>query len=147
MNEELQSTNEELETMNDELRERTDETLHANTFLGSVLSSIQQGVVVVDRALRVVAWSRRAAELWGLRDDEVEGEHLLNLDIGLPVQRLRDPIRSVLAGSDGAAVELDGHNRRGKPVRVRISFAPLRNRPESDEPDGAILLVSAERAD
>jgi two-component system CheB/CheR fusion protein len=146
MNEELQSTNEELETMNDELRERTDETLQANSFLGSVLSGIQQGVVVVDRAMRVVAWSRRVTELWGLRDDEVEGEHLLNLDIGLPVQRLRDPIRQVLAGSAPADVELDGHDRRGKPVRVRIAFALLQNRPDAEEPDGAILLVSAERA-
>jgi two-component system CheB/CheR fusion protein len=146
MNEELQSTNEELETMNDELRERTDETLQANSFLGSVLSSIQQGVVVVDRTLRVVAWSRRAADLWGLRDDEVEGEHLLNLDIGIPVQRLRDPVRRVLAGSGVEELELDGHDRRGKPVRVRIAFASLQNRPDAEEPDGAILLVSAERA-
>jgi two-component system, chemotaxis family, CheB/CheR fusion protein len=146
MNEELQSTNEELETMNDELRDRTDETLQANTFLGSVLSSIHQGVVVVDRTLRIVAWSRRATDLWGLRDDEVEGEHLLNLDIGIPVQRLRDPIRRVLAGSDAEEIELDGHDRRGKPVHVMVAFAPLQNRPEGEEPDGAILLVSAERA-
>jgi two-component system, chemotaxis family, CheB/CheR fusion protein len=147
MNEELQSTNEELETMNDELRERTDETLQANSFLGSVLSSIHQGVAVVDKTLRVVAWSRRAADLWGLRDDEVEREHLLNLDIGIPVQRLRDPIRQILAGSAVDGVELDGHDRRGKPIRVRVAFAPLQNRPEAEEPDGAILLFSAERRD
>jgi two-component system CheB/CheR fusion protein len=145
MNEELQSTNEELETMNDELRERTDETLQANSFLGAVLSSIQQGVIVVDRTLRVVAWSRRATDLWGLRDDEVEGEHLLNLDIGIPVQRLRDPIRRIFAGSAVDILTLEGHDRRGKPVRVRIAFAPLENRSQADEPDGAILLVSAER--
>ena len=146
MNEELQSTNEELETMNDELRDRTDETLHANSFLGSVLGSIHQGVVVVDRELRILAWSRPAANLWGLRDDEVEGEHLLNLDIGIPVLRLRDPIRSVLAGSAADLIELDGHDRRGKPVHVRIAFAPLQNRPDGEQPDGAILLVSAERS-
>jgi two-component system CheB/CheR fusion protein len=145
MNEELQSTNEELETMNDELRERTDETLQANSFLASVLSGIQQGVVVVDRALRVLAWSRRATELWGLRDDEVEGEHLLNLDIGIPVQRLRDPIRRVLAGDQVTEVELEGHDRRGKPVVVRIEVAPLASLPGSEEPFGAILLLSAER--
>jgi two-component system CheB/CheR fusion protein len=145
-NEELQSTNEELETMNDELRERTDETLQANSFLGSVLSSIQQGVVVVDRTLRIVAWSRRVTDLWGLRDDEVEGEHLLNLDIGIPVQRLRDPIRRVLAGTEAEPIELDGHDRRGKPVHVRVAFAALDNRPGAEEPDGAILLVSAERS-
>src|SRR5215468_9896037 len=144
MNEELQSTNEELETMNDELRERTDETLRANSFLGSVLSGIHQSVVVVDKELRVSAWSRAAADLWGLRDDEVEGEHLLNLDIGIPVQRLRDPIRHILAGSPVDDLELEGHDRRGKPVRVQIAFAPLQNRPEAEEPDGAILLVSAE---
>jgi two-component system CheB/CheR fusion protein len=145
MNEELQSTNEELETMNDEMRERTDETLQANSFLGSVLSGIQQGVVVVDREFRVIAWSRRATDLWGLRDDEAEGEHLLNLDIGIPVQRLRDPIRHIFSGSAVDDVELDGHDRRGKPVRVRITFAQLQNRPDAEEPDGAILLVSAER--
>ena len=144
-NEELQSTNEELETMNDELRERTDETLQANSFLASVLSGIQQGVVVVDRELRVLAWSRHATDLWGLRDDEVEGEHLLNLDVGIPVQLLRDPIRSVLAGEQAAEVELDGHDRRGKPVNVRIGVAPLENLPGTDEPFGAILLLSAER--
>lgn len=133
--------------MNDELRDRTDETLQANSFLASVLSGIQQGVVVVDRGLQIVAWSRRATELWGLRDDDVEGEHLLNLDIGIPVQRLRDPIRRVLAGAPADSLELDGHDRRGKPVHVRIEFAPLHNRPEAEQPDGAILLVSAERAD
>jgi two-component system CheB/CheR fusion protein len=146
MNEELQSTNEELETMNDELRERTDETLQANSFLASVLSGIHQGVVVVDRSLHVLAWSRRATDLWGLRDDEVEGEHLLNLDIGIPVQRLRDPIRAILAGEQPTVVELDGHDRRGKPLHVRIGVAPLENLPGTDEPFGAILLVSAEPA-
>jgi two-component system CheB/CheR fusion protein len=146
MNEELQSTNEELETMNDELRDRTDETLQANSFLGSILSSIHQGVVVVDRTLRIVAWSRQATQLWGLRDDEVEGEHLLNLDIGISVQQLREPIRHVLAGSTVDALELDGHDRRGKPVRVQIAFAPLQNRPDAEEPDGAILLVSADQS-
>jgi two-component system CheB/CheR fusion protein len=146
MNEELQSTNEELEAMNDELRERTDETLQANSFLGSVLAGIQQGVVVVDRTLRILAWSSRTTDLWGLRDDEVEGEHLLNLDIGIPVQLLRDPIRRVLTGEQVADVELEGHDRRGKPIRVRVEVAPLENLPGADEPLGAILLVSAERS-
>src|SRR5262249_23115996 len=67
MNEELQSTNEELETMNDELRDRTDDALGASAFLGSILSSIPQSVIVVDSQFRVLAWSRATAELWGLR--------------------------------------------------------------------------------
>jgi two-component system CheB/CheR fusion protein len=143
MNEELQSTNEELETMNDEMRERTDETLRANSFLTSVLASIQQAVVVVDSELRVVAWSARATDLLGLRDDEVEGEHLLNLDIGLPVAKLRDPVRRVLAGTAQDLVSTDGHNRRGQAVVYTVAFAPLEG--GTGEPVGAILLVTVAR--
>ena len=76
----------------------------------------------------------------------IEGENLLNLDIGIAVQRLRDPIRHVLAGAEAEDVELDGHDRRGKPVSVRIAFAPPQNRPDAEEPDDAILLVSSERS-
>jgi two-component system CheB/CheR fusion protein len=144
MNEELQSTNEELETMNDELRDRTDDTLRANAFLTSVLSSIQQAVVVVDRELRVIAWSAQATDLLGLREDEAEGEHLLNLDIGLPVSALRDPIRHVLGGIDDPPFAADGHNRRGQPVHYTVAFAPLAGS-DPETPAGAILLLTAER--
>ena len=144
MNEELQSTNEELETMNDELRDRTDETLRSNSFLTSVLASVQQAVVVVNRDMRVVAWSSHATELLGLRDDEVEGEHLLNLDVGLPVATLREPVRRVLAGAPGETVTTEGHNRRGQPVSYTIGFAPLAD--GADVPAGAILLLTAERS-
>jgi two-component system, chemotaxis family, CheB/CheR fusion protein len=145
MNEELQSTNEELETMNDELRERTDDTLRANAFLTSVLTSIQQAVVVVDDELRVIAWSSQATELLGLRDDEVEGHHLLNLDVGLPVARLRDPIRHVLNGVDDAPIAVDGHNRRGQPVRYTIAFAPLAGGSDAEKTAGVIMLLTADR--
>jgi two-component system CheB/CheR fusion protein len=143
MNEELQSTNEELETMNDELRDRTDEALRANSFLGSVLASINQSVVVVDSQLRVTAWSDAAFELWGVREDEVRGEHFLNLDIGIPVASLRDPIRSVLAGAAGEETALDGHDRRGRPVGCAVSVRPLRG-PEGDLL-GAILVMAADQ--
>ncbi len=144
MNEELQSTNEELETMNDELRERTDETMHANSFLASVLSGIRQAVVVVDRQLRVIAWNKLATEQWGLRDDEAEGQHLLNLDIGIPLDSLREPIRRVLQAEDADDVALDGHNRRGHPVAYHVSFAPLLGDLDSAVV-GAIVLVEGER--
>ena len=146
MNEELQSTNEELETMNDELRERTDETLRANWFLTSVLSSIQQAVVVVDDELRVIGWSSQATDLLGLRDDEAEGQHLLNMDVGLPVAALREPVRRTLAGVDDAPVAVEGHNRRGQPVHYTVAFAPLAGR-DPERPAGVILLLTAERTD
>jgi two-component system CheB/CheR fusion protein len=143
MNEELQSTNEELETMNDELRERTDEALRANSFLGSILAGIHHSVVVIDKQLRVIAWSRAAAELWGLHAEEVQGEHFLNLDIGIPVGQLRDPLRAALAGDDAPDVELSGHDRRGHAIHCRVSFGQLQA--HNGEPDGVIVAMSAER--
>jgi two-component system CheB/CheR fusion protein len=140
----LQGMNEEVQTLHEELRERTSEAQQTNSLLGSLLSGIQQGVVVVDRTLRIVAWSPRTTELWGLRNEEVEGEHLLDLDIGISVGRLRGPAERVLAGTQVEDIQLDGRNGEGMPVHVRIVFAPFRKRPEADDPDGVILLVSAE---
>jgi two-component system CheB/CheR fusion protein len=142
MNEELQSTNEELEAMNDEMRERTDEAVAANSFLTSILSSVHQSVIVVDESLRIGAWSRAAAEAWGLREDDVRGEHLFNLDIGIPTDRLRDPIRDVLAGDEHEDVVLEGHDRRGRRVACTISFAQLMG--AGGRVAGVILLMVLE---
>ena len=140
-NEELQSTNEELETINDELQQRTDELNDVNSFLEAVLGSLAAAVVVVDRELRVQAWNDAARELWGLRPDEVQGEHLLNLDIGLPVDKLRQPIRATLAGDGAGTVTLDAVNRRGKPVRIALRFAPLAG--DGSDVRGAIVMMEA----
>ena len=113
MNEELQSTNEELETMNDELRIRTDDLNAVNAFLDAVLTSLHQGVVVLDPELRVRAWNAASADLWGVREEEAENLHFLNLDIGLPVDRLSQPLRSALQGEVSDHV-LPARNRRGR---------------------------------
>jgi two-component system CheB/CheR fusion protein len=138
MNEELQSTNEELETMNDELQQRTDELNDVNAFLESVLGSLGAAVAVVDHELQVTAWNEAAFELWGLRAEEVLGNHLLNLDIGLPVDELRGPIRKVLAGDGEPEVTLSAINRRGRPISLRLELAPLDG---NDGMRGAILLM------
>jgi two-component system, chemotaxis family, CheB/CheR fusion protein len=126
MNEELQSTNEELETINDEVRQRGEDLNHANRFLESVLTSLRSGVAVVDRELRILAWSRHAEELWGLRGEEVNGQHLLNLDIGLPVQKLRPLLKACLSGESAHEQKiLDAVNRRGKKILCQVTCAPL----------------------
>jgi two-component system CheB/CheR fusion protein len=141
MNEELQSTNEELETINDELHQRTDELNDVNSFLEAVLGSLAAAVVVVDREMRITAWNDAARNLWGLHSHEVQGEHLLNLDIGLPVDKLRPPIRNVLGGKDAATFEVEAVNRRGKQTRVLLRFAPLAS--NGDEVRGAIVMMEA----
>jgi two-component system, chemotaxis family, CheB/CheR fusion protein len=140
MNEELQSTNEELETTNTELRMRSDDLNHVNAFLESVLSGLEAGVTVVDPNFQVLAWNNRAEDLWGLRADEVQGRHLLNLDIGLPVDQLRQPIRNVLSQENGQAkLRLEAVNRRGKRIRCSIRVTPLRG--SASEIRGVIVLM------
>jgi two-component system, chemotaxis family, CheB/CheR fusion protein len=126
MNEELQSTNEELEAINDEVRQRGEALNQANRFLESVLRSLRSGVAVVDRELRLLAWSRHAEELWGLRNDEVSGQHLLNLDLGLPLQRLRPALKACLNGNTSQTqVALEAINRRGKRIICQVTCSPL----------------------
>jgi two-component system CheB/CheR fusion protein len=79
-----------------------------------------------------------------MRADEIEYQNFLNLDIGLPVGQLRASMRQVLAGNEPDPVELDAHNRRGQPIRCRVSFAPLSNH-RDDAVEGVILVIISER--
>jgi len=142
MNEELQSTNEELETMNDELNDRSVELNQANSFLGAVLGSLEAGVIVVSSDLLIQAWNKGARELWGLQEDEVLGKHLLNLDIGLPLDDLRQPIRAALTdGTETRTARVPAVNRRGRKVVVLVSVTPMTGRGNAS--NGAILMMQA----
>ncbi|MGE5136944.1 MAG: CheR family methyltransferase [Gemmatimonadota bacterium] len=139
MNEELQSTNDELQATNDVLRLRSGELDAVTGFLGSVLRSLGDAVVVVTSELRVREWSPGAEDTWGVRADEAEGMFLTDLDIGLPVDQLAPLLRQTLAGQPGRA-EVDGMNRRGRPVRMEVQ-ARLLTDPET-RPQGVILVMN-----
>ena len=144
MNEELQSTNEELETINDELRDRTGELNQVNDFLEAILTSLSVGVAVVDRNQRVQVWNHRAEDLWGLRQDEALDHHLLSLDIGLPVERLAGPLRTVLGGaSEREEALLEAVNRRGRRIECATTILPLVAPTDGDGRSvrGAIVLM------
>ncbi|MBD2100061.1 CheR family methyltransferase [Leptolyngbya sp. FACHB-261] len=139
MNEELQSTNEELQAINEELRERTEELNDTNAFLESILTGLRTGIVVLNRDTSISIWNHQAEELWGLRSDEVEGQLFLDLDIGLPVERLQATIENALSGeAEYQELFLDAINRRGRSIRCRITCTPLVN---SKQRQGAILLM------
>ncbi|GAA4609430.1 two-component system CheB/CheR fusion protein [Actinoplanes octamycinicus] len=155
-NEELQSTNEELETMNEELQSTNDELqsineqLHhssaeldgANAFLDAILSGLRAGIAVVDPDLRVRVWNRQAEELWGLRAAETVDQHLLNLDIGLPVDHVRPLIRRSLGGeTDVEEIQLQAVNRRGRSITARVGCSPLRD--AAGVPTGCIIVMEA----
>jgi two-component system CheB/CheR fusion protein len=145
MNEELQSTNEELQTMNDELRQRSDELNQVNSFLESILTSLRGAVIVLDSEIKVLIWNRAAEDLWGLREHEVRGKNLLGLDIGLPTERLKAPIRSSLNGAKrNGPVTLDAVNRRGRHITCAVTITPLITRAETIH--GVILVIEAHEA-
>ncbi|MEA2603023.1 MAG: two-component system, chemotaxis family, CheB/CheR fusion protein [Acidobacteriota bacterium] len=139
MNEELQSTNDELRATNDLLQGRSEEVDRLNLRLRSILSSLRAAVVVLNRRLEVEIWSHKAQELWGLRSEEVQGQPFLDLDIGLPVDQLREPLRSCLdSDPEGTELLLDGVNRRGRPVQCLVSCTRLG---DGTSRAGVILLM------
>lgn len=140
MNEELQSTNDELHTINETLQERSVELDDAKNFLDSLINSVQLGMVVVDREMRVVVWNRGCEDLWGLRSDETRGNQLSGLDIGLPLDSVRPLIGNAFVDPDGSGeTVVDAVNRRGRPARVRVVCTSFRS--ADGTVGGALLLM------
>ncbi|WP_125263606.1 CheR family methyltransferase [Streptomyces alboflavus] len=138
-NEELQSGNEELETMNEEMRIRSEELDEARAFLEGVMSSVAAGVVVLDAEKRVKSWNRGAAELWGLRADEVADKVFFKLDFGLPTEELRPVIQMCIdtgTRTDTAAVR--AVSRIGRPIVCNVVCSPF------DGHHGGVVLLMEE---
>jgi two-component system CheB/CheR fusion protein len=107
--------------------------------MGAVLAAQQAAVIVVNTELRVQVWNSVAEQLWGLRSDEVVGTHFLDLDIGLEVERLRQPIRATLTGaSKNYETSMNATNRRGKRIECRVTCSPLES---NGTVRGAILHI------
>ena len=141
MNEELQSTNEELESINNEARVRSTEVDELNDFLQSILGSLRSAVVVLGPEMEVRAWNRQAEDYWGLRSDEVEGLHFLNLDIGFPVEVLGAAIRRCLAGrSEGEHIVQQAVNRRGRTIECAVTISNLIS---AESNRGVILIMDS----
>ena len=101
-------------------------------------------VLVVNRELQIQRWNTEARDLWGLTEDEVRGSHLLNLDIGLPVDQLRTRIKAVFNGeSTDGELMIPAVNRRGRPIECRVQFSPLDG---SGQVTGVIVLMEPTEA-
>src|SRR5205823_6228681 len=152
-NEELQSTNEELETLNEELEStnaelqsintdvqlRSSEIQRLNTLLLAITGNIEVGAAVLDGTLRVQVWNERAADLWGVRSDEVVGHSFFDLDIGLPAEQLR---RLIQAGTGGARrhdeLVVVATTRKGRQIRCRVIAHALG---DGEKPGGVVLVM------
>ena len=141
MNEELQSTNEELGSINDELRNRGAQLNDLNRFLRSVFASLGGGVAVVDHQMRIKVWNHRAEDLWGVRSEEAVDRRFTDLDIGLPVEKVKPLIADTFKrNGESAQLTLSAVNRRGKKIQVRIVGTPLIE-PDQKQAQGVILMM------
>ena len=111
-----------------------------NCPMESILGSLETAVIVLDHDLVVQVWTPRAHELWGLRADETIGQHLLNLDSGLPTAELHPWLLTVITGQQTTIIRrVDAVNRRGRSVQLRVTVSALQT--DSAEPAGALILI------
>jgi two-component system, chemotaxis family, CheB/CheR fusion protein len=140
INEELQSTNEELQTINDELQERTHDLYQSNAFSNSVLASLQAGVIVMDDKYTILSWNHESENLWGMRSEEVKGQSLWTLDIGLPLEQMREPLRNCLTRAmERQESVISAMNRRGQTIQCRLSYNPLMG--HKNDIQGVIIVM------
>ena len=141
-NEEMQSTNEELQTVHQELHVRSEQVHQINVFLNSILTNLEKGVIALDRNFSVMEWNRHAEKLWGLRAQEARGRSMFDLDIGLPFELLRDPVRACLRGaSEREEFLVEATNRRGRRFLCRVICTVMKGDSESQP---AIILFMEE---
>jgi two-component system CheB/CheR fusion protein len=146
MNEELQWANEELEAVNEQLRRRGMDLVRSNLFLSGVLRSVPLAVVVLSDTLVVELWNDVAADMWGLRQSEVQGQPFLSLDIGMPLEPLRQPLLTLLQmPGRPSELTLAATNRRGESMTLRVYCVSAGSGIEGGR--GVILLMQETSAD
>jgi two-component system CheB/CheR fusion protein len=97
------------------------------------------GMVVLNNRLSVQLWNGEAVNLWGISSYEVEGYFFFDLDLGLPLEQLREPVRACQNGSsDYQEIILDAVSRRGRAICCRVICTPLI---VAKQQQGIILLM------
>jgi two-component system CheB/CheR fusion protein len=75
-----------------------------------------------------------------MRSEEARWSHLLNLDIGLRMDQLAQPIRDVLAGRTVEFSEVyEATNRCGRKILCRVTVTPMVQ--FGERPIGAVVLM------
>ena len=103
-NEELQATNEELGTLNQQLGSRSEQLEQLNVELENIQNSLSQGMVIVDRNLRVLRFSPLAVRVFGLVDADI-GQPLLDVPSTVPLPGLKQALKVVADGGQRQTLE------------------------------------------
>ena len=133
-NEELQATNEELGGLNQQLRTRSDELERLNNELENIQSSLSQGMVIVDRQLRITRFSPLAVRVFGVVDSDI-GQPLIGVPTTVPLPGLRDALIAVVNGEVRHSIEASSED-----VSYLAQIMPYTNR--DGQRLGAIITLT-----
>jgi two-component system CheB/CheR fusion protein len=70
----------------------------------------------------------------------VQGKHFFGLDIGLPIERLKQPIAALTRHGDPPPfeVEVQALNRRGRQVRLRVRVGAI---PRAAQAGAGVIIL------
>ncbi|OZC53352.1 PAS domain S-box protein [Rhodococcus sp. RS1C4] len=108
-NEELEATNEELTTLNQELTTRGTELTRANIDLENIQSSLTNGLILLDRDLRVTRFTPLAVRLFSLIPSDI-GRTLGAVPTAIAIPGLDEALQRTLGG-DSIIIELESDQR------------------------------------
>ena len=96
--EEIQSTNEELTTLNQELFDRNEQLNLSRLYAESIVATIREPLLVLDRNIQVKTANRSFFEKFGIVEEEVEGRSFYSLEDGKwDIPALRAALGTVLS--------------------------------------------------
>ena len=87
------------------------ESNQSNQFNQEILTNVNEGIVVYDRALNVVVWNPFMEKLSGLKSEDANGKHIYELFRNLREQSAHDAMLRALAGESVVATEPVGRYR------------------------------------
>ena len=133
-NEELQATNEELSTVNDELQAKSMLLTEANETLTNIQNSLDLGILLVDRDIRIKRFTPSVVRLFGIMQGDI-GQKLSRI----PTQLEFDDLELFIGG-----VIREGVSRRREVEHAgtRFLFSASPYRTETGEVSGAVLTLS-----
>jgi PAS domain S-box-containing protein len=129
-----------------ELRERTRvtsltaEAIDRERYIRSVVESLREGLIALDRDGRVVAWNRAMEQWCGVPGDELMGRELFDVNPNFKHEGVAEPLRQLLRGDiDEFKLEGVAHETlRGERVAWNIRGGLIR---QGAAPAGAVLLI------
>jgi len=133
-NEELQATNQELAELNQQLRGRSNQLERLNNELENIQSSLSQGMVIVDRQLRISRFSPLAVRVFGLVDGDI-GQPLIGVPTTVPLPGLREALLAVVNGEGRRNLEASSEE-----ISYLVQIMPYRDRDAANL--GAIITLT-----